>query len=124
LIEYPWPGNIRELRNVFERTVLLEDGETIEGHHINLGCETSGGAGGDDLLDSLREVLVEGRIGAGGIPFEEWIERIERGLILRASETTAWNQTRTADLLQTTRDKLRYRMKQYNLREASAAKPL
>ena len=67
LMEYPWPGNIRELRNAFERTVLLEDGETIEAHHINLGADSSGSAGGNDLLDSLRDVLVEGRIEPGGI---------------------------------------------------------
>ena len=123
LIEYPWPGNIRELRNAFERTVLLEDGETIGPQQINLGADSSAAVGGNDLLTSLQNVLVEGRIDSGGIPFEAWIEQIERGLIQRASEATGWNQTRTAELLQTTRDKLRYRMKQYNLREAAASRP-
>ena len=54
-----------------------------------------------------------------GIPFEEWIEEIERGLILRAFDVSGGNQTRAAELLHTTRDKLRYRMKQYGLREAA-----
>src|SRR5690606_24442384 len=36
MVEYPWPGNIRELRNVCERTVLLEDGETVEAHPLRL----------------------------------------------------------------------------------------
>jgi DNA-binding NtrC family response regulator len=119
LYEYPWPGNIRELRNVFERTVLLEDGEWIEPQHLKLGIESTAGRRGGDLLESIREVLVEGRVDPAGIPFEQWVEELERGLILRAFDASGGNQTRTAEMLQTTRDKLRYRMKQYGLREAA-----
>ncbi len=115
---YSWPGNIRELRNVLERTILLEDGEWIEAHHLHLGTESTGSQRGNDLLESLREVLVEGRIDSAGLPFEKWIEEIERGLIIRAFHASGENQTRTAELLQTTRDKLRYRMKQYGLKES------
>jgi DNA-binding NtrC family response regulator len=119
LYEYAWPGNIRELRNVFERTVLLEDGDWIEPHHLKLGVESTTGRRGGTLVESIREVLVEGRMDPAGIPFEQWIEEIERGLILRAFDASGGNQTRTAEMLQTTRDKLRYRMKQYGLREAA-----
>ncbi|MDM7915077.1 MAG: sigma-54-dependent transcriptional regulator [Candidatus Eisenbacteria bacterium] len=117
LLEYPWPGNIRELRNAFERTVLLEDGEWIEPGHLKLGAHEENPREGGALLDSLQAVLVDGRIDPSGIPFESWVEEIERGLILRASDATGWNQTKTAELLRTTRDKLRYRMKQYGLKE-------
>lgn len=123
LSEYPWPGNIRELRNLFERTILLEDGEWIESHHLKLGVESVGGRRGGRLVDRLREVLEEGRLGTDGVPFEAWIEEIERGLISRAFEAAAGNQTRTAEILQTTRDKLRYRMKQYGMRENQAFTP-
>jgi DNA-binding NtrC family response regulator len=121
LLAYAWPGNIRELRNVFERTILLEDGDWIEPENLKLSMDGTSSRAGNDLLSCLREVLVEGRIASEGIPFEDWVEQIERGLILRASEAAGWNQTRTSEILQTTRDKLRYRMKQYNLREAGAA---
>ena len=30
LLGYPWPGNIRELKNLMERTVLLENGSRVE----------------------------------------------------------------------------------------------
>ncbi len=122
LLEYPWPGNIRELRNVFERTVLLEDGEYVEPGQLKLGVEATGRGRGGDLLDSLRASLVEGRIDAEGVPLEEWVEEIERGLIARAFEISGGNQTRAAELLRTTRDKLRYRMKQYGLREVAEGK--
>jgi two-component system, NtrC family, response regulator AtoC len=117
LIEYPWPGNIRELRNAFERTILLEDGEWVESAHLKLGVESGGRGRGGDVLEAIRGVLSEGRIDSEGIPLEDWVEEIERGLIGRAFEASGGNQTRAAELLRTTRDKLRYRMKQYGLRE-------
>ena len=40
---------------------------------------------------------------------------MERALILRASCATNWNQSKTAELLQLKRDKLRYRMKLYQI---------
>ena len=39
LLDYPWPGNIRELRNIFERTVLLEESDVIEPRHLKLSAE-------------------------------------------------------------------------------------
>jgi len=51
-----------------------------------------------------------------GVPFEALIEEIERALILRASYATKWNQSRTAEVLNLKRDKLRYRMKLYDIR--------
>jgi DNA-binding NtrC family response regulator len=56
---------------------------------------------------------------AAGIPFEAVIEELERALIVRASCATNWNQSRTAELLQLKRDKLRYRMKLYELHSDS-----
>lgn len=120
LLSYPWPGNIRELRNVFERTVLLENGKTIEVHHLNLGSEPATGEQGNDVLESVHRIMVEGKVDPDGFPFEKYVEEIEQGLIIRAFEAAGWNQTRTAEMLQTTRDKLRYRMKQYKLRETVA----
>jgi DNA-binding NtrC family response regulator len=34
MVNYPWPGNIRELRNVLERVVLLEDAKEVELKHL------------------------------------------------------------------------------------------
>ena len=113
LHEYPWPGNIRELKNLFERTVLLENGTTLEPHHLKLAARARPSA--DATLGQRVDALLNGPLPAGGIAFEALTEELERALILRASYVTKWNQSRTAELLQLKRDKLRYRMKLYGI---------
>lgn len=41
LMEYHWPGNIRELRNVLERTIMLHSPETIRRRHLGLDVPRS-----------------------------------------------------------------------------------
>jgi DNA-binding NtrC family response regulator len=113
LCEYPWPGNIRELRNMFERTVLLENGEVLEPHHLKLAQRARPDA--EASLGERIDAYLNGASMEGGIPFEPLVEELERALILRASYATKWNQSRTAEILQLKRDKLRYRMKLYEL---------
>ncbi len=113
LIDYPWPGNIRELRNLFERTVLLENGEALEPQHLKLTPRAPRST--DSTLGQRVDHYLTGTLPEAGIPFEQLIEDLERALILKASYATKWNQSRTADLLNLKRDKLRYRMKLYQL---------
>jgi DNA-binding NtrC family response regulator len=113
LVDYPWPGNIRELRNLFERTVLLESGETLEPQNLKLAPRPR--TGGEATIGQRVDEYLNGTLPQGGIPFESVIEELERALILRASYATKWNQSRTAELLNLKRDKLRYRMKLYAL---------
>jgi two-component system, NtrC family, response regulator AtoC len=115
LLDYAWPGNIRELKNLFERTVLLESGERLEPHHLKLGPRPQPVDAELTVGQRLDEYL-NGASLADGIPFEELVEQAERALILRASYATNWNQSKTAELLRLKRDKLRYRMKLYQLR--------
>ncbi|MFN8548354.1 MAG: sigma-54 dependent transcriptional regulator [Candidatus Eisenbacteria bacterium] len=122
LVEYPWPGNIRELRNLCERTVLLEDSETVEATHLRLAA-TPRGQNGGSVLEKLHRILIDGQVGAEGIQFEEILREIERGMIVRAAESTNWNQSRTAEVLHVKRDKLRYRMKLHDLSEEEAGAP-
>jgi DNA-binding NtrC family response regulator len=113
LMDYPWPGNIRELRNLFERTVLLENAETLEPQHLKLAPRARPAA--EASLGQRVDEALHGIVPPGGIPFEALVEELERALIVRASYATKWNQSRTAELLNLKRDKLRYRMKIYGL---------
>jgi DNA-binding NtrC family response regulator len=124
LVEYPWPGNIRELKNLFERTVLLENAEVLEPQHLKLAPRARPAA--EATLGQRVDEALHAALPPTGIPFEALVEELERALILRASYATKWNQSRTAELLNLKRDKLRYRMKIYGLQpedEASDTTP-
>ncbi len=118
LLGYPWPGNIRELKNLMERTVLLETGELVDAGVLKLGSGRT-----TREIDSpaarLEQILEHPSMPSDGIAFEELLAEIEQTLILKASETAGWNQSRTADLLRLKRDKLRYRMKLYDISRPS-----
>jgi two-component system response regulator AtoC len=100
--EYNWPGNIRELKNVIERAMILEGEDFILPDHLP-----------GELLH--RDVLPRGsggidiRIPPGGIDIEE----VEKELIRQALDMTNGNQTRSAKILNLTRDTLRYRMQKF-----------
>ncbi len=119
LLSYPWPGNIRELKNVFERTVLLEEGPVVLPAHLERAfapAKREETGHGDQVIEKLEQALVTPGIPDGGINFEDIVEGVERALIIKASEATGWNQSRTAQVLNLKRDKLRYRMKIYAIR--------
>jgi DNA-binding NtrC family response regulator len=114
LLAYAWPGNIRELKNLMERTVLLENGPRVEVEMLKLGTGRATREV-DSPTARLEQILEEPGIPGDGIPFEDLLSELERALIIKASEAAAWNQSRTAELLQLKRDKLRYRMKLYGI---------
>ncbi len=121
LLAYPWPGNIRELKNLFERTVLLEQGPRVEAAHLERAFRPANqeeDGHSMQVVERLEQALVAPVLPEGGIPFEEIVEGVERALILKASEFTGWNQSRTAEVLNLKRDKLRYRMKIYEIKRA------
>ncbi|TMQ72855.1 MAG: sigma-54-dependent Fis family transcriptional regulator [Candidatus Eisenbacteria bacterium] len=119
LVGYAWPGNIRELRNLFERTMLLETGAVLEPVHLKLAPR--GRASTSVTIGQRIDGILNGSLTDGGVPFEALVEELERALILRASYATNWNQSRTAELLQLKRDKLRYRMKLYEIESEDGA---
>ncbi len=112
LHEYSWPGNIRELRNLIERTVLLNKGERVD--QAMLGLEEDAVGGSDPGMQAMMNVL-DGKIPADGFPLEETLNLIEKEIICQVNERVQGNQTRAARILHMNRDKLRYRMKQYGI---------
>jgi DNA-binding NtrC family response regulator len=119
LHEYPWPGNIRELRNLMERTVLLEAGPELMPAHLHFGAVETPlrvEEPEDGLVGRISEILNSPSIPAEGIPTEELLEELEKALILKAAAASNGNQSKAAELLRMKRDKLRYRMKVYDLR--------
>jgi len=111
MLDYNWPGNIRELRNILERIVLLEEGPVLKPEYLpfaGTGLEESS-------IGKKIDRLMSQPLPEEGIDFTQIISELEKELILKASEQTAWNQTQTANLLKIKRDKLRYRMKTFSI---------
>jgi two-component system NtrC family response regulator len=101
LMEYDWPGNVRQLENVVERMIALNDKGMIDASDVPV---ESG---------SRRTTLagVSITIPEDGLDLEE----VEKALIQRALEKCDHNQTRTAEFLRITRNTLLYRMDKYSL---------
>jgi DNA-binding NtrC family response regulator len=83
LERYPWPGNIRELRNVIERATILAESEFIEPRHLP-----------PSLLARGEESLPTLTISPGTT-----VDEAERRLILLTLEHTRNNKTRAAEIL-------------------------
>lgn len=99
---YAWPGNVRELRNVIERAMILEDEDEITAKYLPRGLA------GDSAIPGTRSKSSEQfYLPAGGISLDE----VELSLVRQALERSGGNQTKAAELLDISRDQLRYRMK-------------
>jgi DNA-binding NtrC family response regulator len=97
LEQHRWPGNIRELRNVIERAMLLLDQEWI---------------GPKELTALVRSgSAVRFRLPADGVKLAD----VERQLVVQALERAGGNQTHAGQLLGINRDQVRYRIEKFGL---------
>ncbi len=100
--DYPWHGNVRELKNVIERAMILESEDMILPEHLPLELSNK-----EVQIHNVQGIDI--RIPPGGIS----IESVEKELIRQALDTASGNQTRAAKLLSLSRDTLRYRMQKF-----------
>ncbi len=105
---YDWPGNVREMENVIERTVALTDGEVIE--RRDLPPQIGGGEEGGEDLDLLLPRVTE-----GGIDMPRLISGVEKRLIREALDLGRGIKARAADLLGINRTTLVEKMKRLGL---------
>ena len=105
LLEYPWPGNIRELENVLERALVLAEASelTVE-----------------DLPETVRTPARVGplavpEVGDDDLSVKRHTAQLEAQLIRRALVRTGGNRTSAADLLELSPRALRYKIKDYEI---------
>jgi two-component system, NtrC family, response regulator AtoC len=126
LASYAWPGNIRELENVLERTLLFCDAPRIRLDDLpaELGFLPAGagassppiGAAASSSFSSLPAAAAGGPQSLKDIVRAE-TERVERELIVRALDETGGNVTQAAKRLKISRKSLQMKMKEFGLRE-------
>jgi two-component system NtrC family response regulator len=103
LLEYAFPGNVRELENMVERAAILAGNETIERRHFPALDRRAPEGTGTDL--TVPEIPDEGLS----------LTRLEKELILKALEKAGGNKTQAAKLLGLTRRTLYSRLERHGL---------
>jgi len=109
LMQYSWPGNIRELRNVIERSTLLAGSSiTVDDLPREVGSHCS---------TSVKEVHGNGDKAEADSATGSKLEGHERALLLQALSAANWNQSEAARQLGISRDHMRYRVKKYGFKK-------
>jgi DNA-binding NtrC family response regulator len=99
--QYPWPGNIVELRGALERAATLAKGAPIEERHLPASARTA------PFIDEPIHLPPDGLN----------LEAVEMALIRQALTQAGGNKSRAADLLGLTRHTLLYRLEKYQIEE-------
>jgi two-component system, NtrC family, nitrogen regulation response regulator NtrX len=106
LRQYSWPGNLRELKNVVERILIVAPGRVISTEDIPTlsGEPPSGEVSPHSLEGALsRSALRDAR------------EDFEREFIIQKLEENDWNISRTAELIELERSNLHRKIKSYGI---------
>ncbi len=105
LLDYPWRGNVRELRNAIERVILMEDGQEIQPGHLTF-------LGLTQPENRVQAAVAPGmQLPAAGLNLDALI----KGLIIQALKLNHGNRTRAAKFLGISRPTLIYRLEKYGI---------
>jgi two-component system, NtrC family, response regulator PilR len=104
---YDYPGNVRELENIIERTVALEAGNMILPESLPAFVNTPVGR----KMASSHEI----EVGPDGIDLDKVMGQIEKELLIKAIHASNGTKKKAAKLLKITFRSMRYRVEKYNL---------
>ncbi len=114
LLNYAWPGNIRELENVIHHSLLICQNDKVTATDLHLspieaGLYTSRNGSAHSPLKSLETVLKD----LYEQPIDDLFEKLDETIIRTAYEFCENNQVQTANLLGISRNILRHRLKRF-----------
>jgi two-component system response regulator PilR (NtrC family) len=106
LMRYPFPGNIRELENIIERSVALESSSIVLPESLIIAEDGSGKAGATGPEEAFPE---------RGVDLNRELERFEREIIRKALDKAQGSKTKAASLLGVSFPSLRHRLEKLNM---------
>ncbi len=106
LKDYHWTGNVRELKNIIERAVLMSEGPLLNTEGLELRTsQVSKPVMHPDNMPNLPS------LSGSGIDFSSTLDSVEKYYFDAALKMADGNESRAASLLGLSRDKFRYRRK-------------
>lgn len=111
LINYSWPGNIRELENLMERLYVLIDQDVIQPSDLPESirkCEEK------TEKDSIETVDIYNPLD-NGVGFNEAVDKFQRDIIIQALNQTSWVKAKAAELLKMNRTTLVEKIKKMKI---------
>ncbi|MBL9125891.1 MAG: sigma-54-dependent Fis family transcriptional regulator [Planctomycetaceae bacterium] len=120
LLDYAWPGNIRELQNVLKQALLQATGTVLISEFLPAKLRNPAGETpvleGDEAVDGDLTPFIEARLHGNSTNLHaETLERMERYLVTRVLRTTDGNQSKAAKILGITRGSLRTKIRALGL---------
>ena len=117
LLDQYYPGNVRELRNIIERAITLSDSDSIDLQHLQSAPlrQFSISNNTEYLQNPISPATtpVPKQLPTEGL--EQYLEKIEKEILINALNLTHWNRTLAAKKLGMTFRSLRYRLKKFAL---------
>jgi len=107
LVNYDYPGNVRELQNIIERAIALETGNILTPENLESYMNEQQG------VKSIDDTLFD--IPAEGIDLEKIVEDLERNLLLKALQRAKGVKKKAAELLNINFRSIRYRLEKYGI---------
>jgi transcriptional regulator with PAS, ATPase and Fis domain len=111
LINYEWPGNVRQLENVIERAVVMAEGKTIISEYLPANILGQGAEMDTQIPKNSEELKTMKKYLR-----ESAVENIEKMFILEALNRNDWNVTRSAKEVNMQRTNFQALMRKYNIR--------
>ena len=116
LMDYDFPGNVRELENIIERGVALENSNIILPESLTLSAHRSEKRSKSGTAPLFQAVASKEELFERGL--EEVINDLEKRIICFALEKSSHSKMRAAELLHISFRSLRYKVKKYGIEDA------
>ncbi len=103
MVNYKWPGNVREIKNIVKSAVLLCDTDQVESRHLQLTMQF------DPASYNIPEILTP------GFSYHKIMDDVEKALLTKAMKQTRGNKSKAASLLGINRKALYRKLEKHDL---------